>query len=342
MLTIIGIPIGPDTYTTCYYSALQDSGVRVIKGDFAGRWLLANRHGADYLHLNWPSFLYGDKSAIVSLKKFVRFIFLLVLTRLCGIRLLWTAHNLYPHDRNKIAILDRLGRKILVSLSYRVFAHGKSAALAVTQEFPGVHGKLGIIPHGNWIGLYPDECSRVTARARLNIPADQFVFLFLGLCKEYKNLEYLIKCFQNGPFCGASLWIVGRFQEAKYSVRVKAQIGHRPQRIWLEYRFVPEHELQYYFKACNAFVLAYTDILTSGSAMLAISFGRPVVAPRLGHLQDVVNPDCGVLYDPSKEEGLTRAMQDVQDRRFDDVLILQHARSFEWRDAAMKTISALE
>src|SRR6267154_2040209 len=81
---------------------------------------------------------------------------------------------------------------------------------------------------------------------------------------------------------------------------------------------------------------------TSGSAMLAISFGRPVVAPRLGHLQDVVNPDCGVLYDPSKEEGLTRAMQDVQDRRFDDVLILQHARSFEWRDAAMKTISALE
>lgn len=343
MLTIIGIPFGPDAYTTCYYGALQDSGARVIEGDFAGRWLLANRRGVDYLHLNWPSFIYReDRSAIVSLKKFVRFFFLLVLTRICGIRLLWTAHNLYPHDRNKIAALDRLGRKILVSLSYRVFAHGKSAALAITQEFPGVHGKLVIIPHGNWIGFYADECSRVTARARLNIPADQFVFLFLGLCKEYKNLEYLIKCFQNGPFGEAALWIVGRFQEAEYSARVKAQIEHQPQRIYLEDRFVPNDDLQYYLKACNAVVLAYTDILTSGSAMLAISFGRPVIAPRLGHLQDVINPDCGVLYNPSDNEGLSRAMQYAQDHQFDDALIQQYARNFEWRDAAIKTISALE
>jgi glycosyltransferase involved in cell wall biosynthesis len=343
MLTIIGIPIGPDTYTTCYYGALQDSGVRVIKGDFSGRWLLANRRGVDYLHLNWPSFIYReDRSAIVSLKKFVRFIFLLVLTRLCGIRLLWTAHNLYPHDRNKIAVFDGLGRKILVSLSYRVFAHGKSAASVVTREFPGVQGKLVIIPHGNWIGFYPDDCSRATARARLNIPAEQYIFLSFGTCKEYKNLEYLIKCFQSGPFGKAALWIVGRFQEAQYAARVKAQIAHQPQRIRLEDRFVPNDELQYYLKACNAIVLAYTDILTSGSAMLAISFGRPVIAPRLGHLLDVVNPDCGILYDPSDDQDLLRAMRDAQGRQFDDAFIRQHARNFEWRDAAMQTISALE
>jgi beta-1,4-mannosyltransferase len=341
MLTIIGIPIGPDSYTTCYYSALQNSGARVIEGDLSGRWLLANRRGADYLHLNWPSFFYRDRSAIVSLKNFVRFVFLLLLTRLCGIRLLWTAHNLYPHDRNKIAVLDRIGRNILVSLSYRVFAHGASAARAVTQEFPGVHGKLVIIPHGNWIGFYEDKCSRVTARARLKIPADQFVFLFVGLCKEYKNLEYLIKCFQNGPFGEAALWIVGRFQEAEYSARVKAQIEHQPQQIYLEERFVPNDELQYYLTACNVVVMPYTDILTSGSAMLAIGFGRPVIAPCLGHLQDVINPDCGVLYDPSDEKGLSRAMQHVQGHHFDDAVIQQHARRFEWQDAAMKTISAI-
>src|SRR6266853_999508 len=157
MLTIIGLPIGPDAYTTCYYRALQSGGVRVIEGDFSGRSLLANRHDADYLHLHWPSFIYKDKSAIASLRKFVRFVLLLALTRLCGIRLLWTAHNLYTPDRNKIAVLDRLGRKILVSLSYRVFVHGSSAASTVTQEFPGVRGKLVIIPHGNWIGFHEDE-----------------------------------------------------------------------------------------------------------------------------------------------------------------------------------------
>jgi hypothetical protein len=35
-------------------------------------------------------------------------------------------------------------------------------------------------------------------------------------------------------------------------------------------------------------------------------------------------------------------MNDIQYRQFDDALIRQHARNFEWRDAAKKTISALE
>jgi len=341
MLTIIGIPFGPDSYTTCYYKALQNSGARVIKGYYSGRWLLENRRGVDCLHLNWPSFFYSDRSAIVSLRKFVRFISFFALTRLCGIRLLWTAHNLYPHDRNKIAVLDWLGRKILVSLSYRIFAHGKSAALAVTQEFPGVHGKLVIIPHGNWVGFYENECSRATARARLEIPADQFVFLFVGMWKAYKNLEYLIRCFQDGPFGGAALWIAGPFQEAEYYARVKAQVDRKPQRIRLESRFIPNDELQYYFSASNVVVLPYTEILTSGGAMLAISFGRPVIAPRLGHLQDAISPECGVLYDPSDPEGLSRAMREIQGRSFDDAVIRQHARRFEWQDAATETILAI-
>src|SRR4051812_6217603 len=121
MLTIIGIPIGPDAYTICYYNALQNSGARVIKGDLSGRWLLANYRGVDYLHLNWPSFAYNDRSTLTTLKKFGRFVFLLMLSRLCGIRLLWTAHNLYPHDQNKIAGLHWFGRKIVTLLSYRIF-----------------------------------------------------------------------------------------------------------------------------------------------------------------------------------------------------------------------------
>jgi glycosyltransferase involved in cell wall biosynthesis len=295
----------------------------------------------DYLHLHWPSFLYKDTSVIASLTKFVRFIVLLLLVRVCGIRLLWTAHNLYPHDRNQIAVLDWLGRKILVSLSYRIFAHGESAALAVTREFPGVRGKLVVLPHGNWVGFYADECNRVTARARLGIPTDQFVFLFIGLCKEYKNLVYLVKCFQNSRFGEAALWIVGHFQEAEYFARVKAQIEHQPQRIRVENRFVPDDELQYYLTACNVVVLPYVDVLTSGAAMLAISFGRPVIAPRRGYLQDAIDPESGVLYNPSDAEDLPRAMHRIQDLRFDDAVIRQHARKFEWRDAAMKTILAL-
>jgi len=342
MLTIVGIPIGPDAYTACYYEALQRAGARVIRGDLSGRWLLANRRSTDYLHLNWPSFFYWDRSAIASLGKFVRFVLLIALARLCGIRLLWTAHNLYPHDRSRIAFLDRLGRTILVSLSHRVFAHGDSAAAIVAREFPRARGKLVSIPHGHWIGHYADETDRATARARLGIPPDQFVFLSFGSCREYKNLEHLTWSFQKGTFGKAALWIVGRFQEAGYAARVRRQIDQQPQCIRIVDRFVPDEEIQYYLAACNVVVLAYADVLTSGSAMLAISFGRPVIAPRLGHLQDVIGPQCGFLYEPSDAGGLTHAMAFVQGRKFDEALIRQHAHNFDWRDAAMKTISALQ
>jgi glycosyltransferase involved in cell wall biosynthesis len=341
MPTIIGIPFGPDSYTTTYYDALQRNGVRVLKGHFAGRWLLAHRRGVDYLHLNWPSFLYAGQSAMRSLYGFARFIVLLLLTRLCGIRLLWTAHNLYPHDRNRIALLDWLARKIVVSLSSRVFVHGESAALVVKREFPGTRKKLTIIPHGNWIGFYPDGCSRMAARTRLKLSPDRYVFLTLGLCKPYKNLEYLIKCFQDGPFDDAILWIVGLFQQPEYRAAVMAQIERQPERIRYEGRHVPDDELQYYFSACDAVVLPYAEVLTSGNAMLAMSFGRPVIAPRLGHLQDVINGACGMLYDPSVPEGLSGAMQRVRQRRFDDSVIRQHVGRFQWQDAAEKTIGVL-
>jgi glycosyltransferase involved in cell wall biosynthesis len=296
---------------------------------------------ADYLHLHWPSFAYRDRSAIGGLSKFLRFVALLGVTRVCGIRILWTAHNLYPHDRSKIPFLDRLGRRILVLLSFRIFAHGKSAASIVAREFPRARGKLVTIPHGNWIGYLADGCSRADARARLGIPAAQYVFLFIGLCKEYKNLESLVSCFQDGPFSDAALWIVGQFQDPEYHARVQARVARQPRGVRIEDRFVADEELQYYLRACDVVTLPYTDVLTSGTAMLAMSFGRPVVAPRLGYLHDVINDDCGHLYDPVDPEGLSRAMQSARQRGFDESAIRRHARDFDWQDAAQATLSAL-
>src|SRR5688572_30291023 len=110
MPSIAGIPIGPDAYTTCFYDALQLAGASVVNGDFSGRWVLAQRGRVDYIHIHWPSFLYQKPRALDSLLGFARFVLLLALARLCGLRLVWTAHNLYPHERSRPAFLDQLGR----------------------------------------------------------------------------------------------------------------------------------------------------------------------------------------------------------------------------------------
>lgn len=94
--------------------------------------------------------------------------------------------------------------------------------------------------------------------------------------------------------------------------------------------YIPDEELAVYLAAIDVMVLPYADILTSGSAMLALSFGRPVAAPRLGVVEEMVSPLAGVLYSPDDTSGLETAMREAGVRCFDELSIIESARAFSW------------
>ena len=247
--------------------------------------------------------------------RFGKMCFLLGLARVRGASIIWTAHNLYPHDRNVWPLLDRLARQIVVRLAAHIFVHGPAAAKIVAAEFPAARNKLTEIWHGHWLDFYPRGCSQNEARARLGIPADVYVYGCVGACKEYKNLHKLIPAFQSVP--GAAwLIIAGRFQSAEYEREVKRLVAVNPERILVVSGFIPDEDLQYFLAASNIVVMPYAEILTSGSAMLALSFGRPVIAPRRGFLEDVIVPDVGLLYDMNDHAGLVAAMIEAQRQTF--------------------------
>jgi len=56
--------------------------------------------------------------------------------------------------------------------------------------------------------------------------------------------------------------------------------------------------------ACDVVVFPYQEILTSGAVILAMSFGRACVAPRLGCIQDVLDDKGAFIYEPSNKAGL--------------------------------------
>ena len=55
-------------------------------------------------------------------------------------------------------------------------------------------------------------------------------------------------------------------------------------------------------------MLPFRDILTSGSAILALSHGRPVIAPAIGCLPETLPADAAILYDPDAPEALGAAL----------------------------------
>lgn len=79
------------------------------------------------------------------------------------------------------------------------------------------------------------------------------------------------------------------------------------------FEFIPDDELQVYMNAADVVVLPYRNILTSGAVILAMSFGKPVIAPAIGCMEDLLDNEGSFLYNPSEKDGLVKAMRKALD-----------------------------
>ena len=330
---IIAFPNAGNIYTERLYQEVAARGVEVVEGVGSFRWLLRNVRRGSMVHIHWPSFLYFEPSS--RLRTSVRLGKLalgLALIKQRGAAVIWTAHNLYPHEGGRGVLSHRLGRGITLASADRVIVHGLSAAAVVEREFGVPHSRLRIGHHPHWIDSYPNTVTAAQARALLQIDPDEYLYLHIGRCKPYKGLEALIEAFRQAPQ-PARLLIAGSFSSAQYQEEIRALSRLAPN-VQLVARSIPDDELQVYLNAANCVVLPYRTILTSGTAMLALSFGRPVIAPDLGSMRDHVDADSGILYDPEEPHALARALRDIRTRVFDPDAIVAQARRFTWSHMA--------
>ncbi|KAB2927593.1 MAG: glycosyltransferase [Dechloromonas sp.] len=340
-MRIIAFPKTGISYNDCFSAALQDEGVEVIEGVFSGGWLYQNLRRGDWLHMHWPSFAYNKPgSKVRQCLWFARFVTLLLMARAKGAQLAWTAHNLLPHDRCQIPAFDILGRHLVILLSRLILVHGPGPAEALQARFPGVRNKLVLIPHGHWIGYYKSDLSKDEARRFLAVPQDKPLFLFIGLCKPYKNLHELVATFLRSDL-DATLVVAGKFSDVGYRNQIVELAGGDP-RIHIREGFIPDDQMQHHLKACDYVVVPYREILTSGTAMLALSFGRPLISVDFGFLRDVISAESGILFPHDDPDGLARALAEAVSRSFDEEQIIRHARQFSFAQAASSFVRSLQ
>lgn len=340
-MKILAFPAsGP--YPDALYDQVRARGVAVSEGPFTFSYLLKNAMAGDVVHLHWPSYLYAEgANRLRLLLSLIRFFFLLLVIKVKGARLAWTAHNLYPHERTPLTFSDPLARRWVIALADVIFVHGPAARDVLVKEFPAAHGKLTLITHGHWVDKYKGRDSRATARAALGLPDSSYVYLFFGMCRPYKNLAYLIKTFAAMP-PNCRLLIAGKFQTRAYRNEIASlieQVGDA--RITLVPEHIPDDDVHRYFVAADCAVLPYRDTLTSGAAVLAMSLGVPLLAPSKGFLVNLVSPDCGILYPLEQSDGLLQAMNEIRARQYSAMKIIETVKKHRWEDAADATVSAL-
>lgn len=314
MTRVVMLPAQTNPYQTLLMDALRAQGVRVRLAQGPRRrsvapltlaWLRAGMPRV--LHLHWTSRYLAPVLGRRGLAA-RRTLWEVRLLKRLGVRIIWTLHNLGDHEGRK-GNREMLFHRRLVELADGVICHCPEArrlAIDVYQLPPDTHARLQVIAHGNYAGVYPDTLDRIGARTELGIDADARVFLFIGQVRRYKGVEELVATFQGIPDPDARLVVAGKPNRKATRTAIE-QVAAQDDRVLLALDTIPDDRMQVYLRAADAAVLPFRDVLTSGSAILAMTFGLPVIAPAIGCLPDTLG-DGALLYDPGAPDGLRDAL----------------------------------
>jgi beta-1,4-mannosyltransferase len=277
--------------------------------DFSYRRSLETRY--DIFHLHWPELeLNAIGSVAEAAARLQLKLTLMAALRARGTKIVWTVHNLRAHEGRH----PRLERWFWPAFTKRLdgyIALTASGRAAAKERFTNLEGIRGyVIPHGHYRGEYPMDAG-ADARQELGIAAQAKVFLFFGQIREYKNVTGLIRAFRKIASADAILCIAGRPKPESIAEELRRETS-RDERILLHLENIPKERVQLFFRAADLVVLPYRDILNSGTAILALSFSRPILVPSrgaMGELQTSVGPEWVRTF-PSDlgTEELERAM----------------------------------
>ena len=321
-----------------YVRLLQDALCKLgiscsIADGLSPRLVRSWRGMADVLHLHWLELLYASPSLARSVRLLAAVLGGLVLAKAEGCKVIYTVHNLDPHDQ-PFAVLDRIANRVLFALADAIHVHDQEAKLSVARAY-GRRERTYVVPHGSYIGAYPNNCTRQEARRRLELADNAFVYLFLGQIRRYKGIEDLVAAFGQLADDACQLVIAGNVHDPAYGAAL-AQLVHGQTGIHTWFQYVPDAEVQYFMNACDVCVLPYRSVTTSGAAILALSFGRPIIAPALGGFIELAADGRGILYDPAATAGLLHALQQARLMGMGEAgqKALAWAREHEWRTLA--------
>lgn len=264
--------------------------------------------GQDVLHLHWSyPYLIGP-NFVSSLEMTFQFFKILIRQKFKGSKFIWTIHNLGEHE-HKHPRFELFCHRLLARFADGIIVHSRFAQEKTLEAYWLRHHseKVRIIPHGNYIGNYPNEVPQETARNRLGIEGEKRVFLFLGQIRPYKGLPELVAAFNKVATGNEILIMAGKPLNERIKANIGALIADRPDIIYLP-KFVPDEEIQTYMNAADVVVFPFRDIFTSGSVLLAMSFTKALIVPDLESLAEITAAGGSITYEPQDQAGLEKAL----------------------------------
>jgi glycosyltransferase involved in cell wall biosynthesis len=275
---------------------------------------------------------------------------LFLLCRALGIRIVLTAHNILPHE---LRFFEGCFYRHYYRLAQAVIVHSMENKQRLLEQAPELdQGKVFVVPHGNYAHFRDLELGRDEARRQLGLPAGRQMVLFLGAIRPYKGVDLLLQAVGAvRQSCPQALFVVAghvlRGRREDYE-QLAVSLGLGPDDLLLRFAYLSTAEAIAYVCASDLVVLPYRKIYQSGILFLAGSFGRPVLATRVGSFPETIEEGrSGWLVEPGDLAGLQQVLVGVlqEPQRLVEVGAyarhLAHTRH-SWDDIARQTVRVYE
>lgn len=258
-------------YTALFGAALSEAGCQV--SEYRPR-LRRQRDYPAVLHVHWPEQAASARNLLFAQVKARLFLSEVRRIQRAGGRIIWTAHNDAPHEQNRLRgnafekFIDVVDGVVHLSDVGRQRLEGNHPRLST---LPTVVAPIGDLTEG--YGPLPD---RISARQRLDIPPDHQVLCNFGRHRAYKGIDALVAAFRDESVGSNLTLVLAGYRGPQLEGRIKVL----PE-------FLDDADLLCVIAAADLVVLPFNQILHSASVVLALGFGRPVLAPSFGSLPEL-------------------------------------------------------
>lgn len=279
-------------------------GVRAITG--------AKHVRQRVLHLHWLNgVLNGVDSVEAAQERVDGFARQLDAVQREGVKLVWTMHNVLPHESVFEDQEVRI-RELVVERADLVHIMNPDSVAMAAPYFSIPADKVVRVEHPGYQGYYPQWISKAAARLQFGFAPGEQVLLVLGAIKPYKGLLELaatVDDFTRQHPRRATLLIAGGAGNDDGTRRLLDLADRHPAIHVLPERIVQE-DVGTLFAAADVAVVPYRASLNSGALVLALSMGTPVLARSTAGSTHLLRDGAGIVYDD--DHLLTQAMLDTR------------------------------
>ncbi|GAA3597349.1 glycosyltransferase [Agrococcus terreus] len=285
---------------------------------------LAVRPESTVLSVHWTNpVAQSTRNPAIAVRNALQFRRILRSAKAAGAHVVWTVHNVLPHGA-RFPRIERWLHRLLAAQADRIHVMHPDTAALTAPHYRLPDDRVRLVPHPSYVGAVGPRADREVERARLGLGAREAAVLLLGQMRPYKGVLELIDAAGAAHRPGGLTLLLAGNATPDEAAAIEAAIAARPGlRAVCQLRYIDDAELPRWFAAADVVALPYRRILNSGSALLAATFGTPVLLPDEPHLADLGAHDWVTLF--SGADGLRAALEAV---RVDDAAARASAIAF--------------